>query len=496
MNTSLLHEMTPLTPLDASCIPQANLEVSLIIPAKNSSQTLESTVKEAHRFLSQEYGESFEIILVPNPTPGDTQDQSLHLAEALAQQYPQVRNCPHTGPRGKGAAVRTGFSQSRGKWIFLTDADLPYDLEFFHHAAQYLRSGYDFVTGNRRLPSSHFDVPVSLLPLAYGRHRLGLAFNHLVRCLLPIETTDTQAGIKALSRRLAIEAFTRQTCPGFLFDLELFLTARGMGYWHIHLPVTLHLNSEKSTVRILRECALVAHWLTRIAFQNFRRAYGTWNSSTRKVLKGYQQASWSTRLFLSARWRLTPYRAMASRLPLQGTILDLGCGHGLFAIAAALTSPSRQIVGIDHDSDRVSLGTKAIQNFPNVRLEAGNMARPPRPQKPYSGIAMIDVMHYFDPNTQESLLQQAFDLLEEGGTLLVREVNPDGGIASSWNRLYEKLATGIGFTQAEKKGLHFRSTQEWKKTMERAGFKVSSERCSSFLFADILYVCERTEKSC
>ena len=490
MSISILKEMKGLRPLDRSALPEADLEVSLIIPARNSSHTLEATVTEAHEYLRRRYGSSFEIILVPNPDPENPGDQSIDVAHALAERFQEVRVCPHFTPRGKGAAVRTGFLTSRGKWIFFTDADLPYDLDFFDQAALRLKSGFDLVTGNRRLPSSHFHIPVTLLPLAYGRHRLGLWFNRLVRWLLPITTTDTQAGIKALSRRMAVEAFSRQSCPGFLFDLEIFLTANGLGYFQTDLPVTLHLNSEKSTVRILRECLLVANWLSRIRFRNLKRAYGASFRKNRKILSRYQHAPWSTRLFLSARWRLTPYSLMASRLPEQGRILDLGCGHGLFALAVALRSPARQVVGIDHDSARVELGQKATQDLPNVDLKAGNMAKPPADTS-FAGIAMIDVMHYFDPGTQEALLKWAFTCLNKGGTLLVREVDPDSGFASRWNRLYEKVATGVGFTQSEKKDLHFRSRPGWEELMKGAGFEVRSERCSSALFADILYVCER-----
>jgi ubiquinone/menaquinone biosynthesis C-methylase UbiE len=178
-------------------------------------------------------------------------------------------------------------------------------------------------------------------------------------------------------------------------------------------------------------------------------------------------------------------------LPTDGKVLDLGCGHGLFSLAAALRTPSRQVIGIDHDENRVALANGATADLPNIRLEKGNMVTPSEQDLPFAGIAMIDVMHYFDPVTQEGLLRNAFRMLDPGGTLLVREVDPNGGLASKWNRLYEKLATGIGFTQAEKKGLHFRSRPGWETLMENAGFKVKSEPCSSFLFADILYTCQR-----
>lgn len=248
------------------------LEVTLLIPARNSAHALENTVRHADAFLSKHYP-SYEIILIPNPGT-DSHDRSLEVAQALASRFPSVRVEPHPGLPGKGAALRTGLASARGQWIFFTDADLPYELEFFARATAKLASGYSLVTGNRRLPTSQFNIPVGLLHLAYGRHRLGLGFNHVVRWIFGVRTTDTQAGIKAMSRHLAREAFLRMQCPGFFFDLEIFLCARRMSFKHVELPVVLNLNTEKSTVRILRDGMLAAYWLTRIALRNMRGEYG------------------------------------------------------------------------------------------------------------------------------------------------------------------------------------------------------------------------------
>ena len=84
MSTSLLNGMSALKPLDTSSLLEGTLAVSLIIPAKNSSHTLEVTVVEAYQFLSQRYPGSFEILLVPNPTPGDREDESTLIAEKMA----------------------------------------------------------------------------------------------------------------------------------------------------------------------------------------------------------------------------------------------------------------------------------------------------------------------------------------------------------------------------------------------------------------------------
>lgn len=481
-----LAELQSLPPFSAPLTPGPAVEVSFIIPARMIDPSIEHTVLTVHTFLSQRFGNSFEIILVPN----SENSKENEFATSIGKNFANLRIVPHSTPRGKGAAMRTGFFQSRGKWIYFTDADLPYDLDFFDQAAALLRKGTDLVTGNRRLPTSTFQIPVSLLKLASQRHRLGLAFNRFVRMLLPIQTTDTQAGIKAFSRRLAEIAFGRQSCPGFLFDLELFLTAHGQGFLQRELPVTLSLRNEKSTVRVLRECLLVGNWLIKLSIKNLRKDYGR-AKKTAPVLSYYPETKGLTRLFLWARWLLTPYSKMVSYLPAQGEILDLGCGHGLLSLTAALGSPGRQVYGIDHDQERVALAQKAIQNVPNVQITTGNMGHPPGQENHYSGMTLIDVLHYFEPSQQEAILKRSYSLLNHGGTLLVREVDLKPGLISYWNRFYELVATTIGFTQAEKQKLSFRSRLEWETLLEDIGFQVRSERCSSFLFEDILYICER-----
>lgn len=214
----------------------------------------------------------------------------------------------------------------------------------------------------------------------------------------------------------------------------------------------------------------------------------------------YPQASLGTRLFIQLRWRLTPYLKMAALLPKEGKVLDLGCGHGLLAFALAMDSPSRQVLGVDHDEARIAAANNAIQSAlrnsqetkPNLNFAVGNILKPP--QATYRGITLIDVMHYFEPSLQKQILNQAFSMLEAQGVLLVREVDPKGkGLASAFNQLYEKVATTTGFTQAEKEGLHFRTPKGWTELLESVGFEVSSSPCSSVLFADILYVCKKPQ---
>ncbi len=255
------------------------LEVSFLIPAHRAESQLQDTVEKVHHYLQSNYPGSFEIILVPNGNK-QGQDLTLEAAEKLSQRFSEVKTCK-TALRlgGKGIALKNGFFASRGKRIFFSDADLPYDLSFFDEAKILMDQGYEFITGNRRLPNSRFTLPVSVLPLAYKRHRLGLKFNSLTRMLFPIQSRDTQAGIKAMSRAFAEKAFQRMICDGFLFDVEFFLVAKEFETKRAELPIHLYLNHEKTTVRIFHETLSIGPMLGRILKNYYQGHYGRLSSS-------------------------------------------------------------------------------------------------------------------------------------------------------------------------------------------------------------------------
>ena len=276
----LLRDMKRLPPLTESParaeVPATDRpRLSLLIPARNAADTIERTLREAQLALSAICGDSsFEIVAVPNPKPGDLADRTEEVIRSLGAELPSVVIAPHQRPPGKGAALRTGFLASRGASVFYTDADLPYDLDFVARALPLLEGGsVALVSGNRRLDSSEVNVPVELLPLSYGRHRLGLLFNRFMRIFLPLRTTDTQSGMKGMCRELAEKSFRRQICPGFFFDLEIFLTASAKGLRHAELPIVLRLDSEKSTIRLVKEAVLTIWWILRIRLHLSRGGY-------------------------------------------------------------------------------------------------------------------------------------------------------------------------------------------------------------------------------
>ena len=203
--------------------------------------------------------------------------------------------------------------------------------------------------------------------------------------------------------------------------------------------------------------------------------------------------SLGTKLFLHLRWWLTPYERMAAYVPKSGKVLDVGCGHGLLAMEMALSEPNRSVLATDHDVARIDLAKQAGKGIANLKFEVSTGS--PVSDGNFDAIMMIDFLHYFSPEQQDAMIAKAFANLEKGGWLLAREVNQQGGLISKLNQFYEKMATLTGFTQSNtiqaKENLSFKSQSGWEAKFAEHGFKVRSEPCSSPIFADILYICQR-----
>jgi predicted glycoside hydrolase/deacetylase ChbG (UPF0249 family) len=174
----------------------------------------------------------------------------------------------------RGAALRDAFERSTGRVIMMLHPEQPCDPSFFVRAYDELRGGADLVRANRRHAESRFRIPVSVLPKVYARHRYGLAFNRLVRTLLPsIETRDTSAGNLVMSRRLARITFALQSAMGFLFDLELAIIATDRRFVQRDIPERLLLHREKTIARIGSELNTILLGLPNLWWRHMRGYY-------------------------------------------------------------------------------------------------------------------------------------------------------------------------------------------------------------------------------
>lgn len=189
-----------------------------------------------------------EVVVVDD----GSQDGTATIVEEFAQQHGFIRliRNPHGG---KGAAIKTGVSQSRGKYLVLSDTDLSVPIEEIVKFLPPALNGYDVAIASREAPGAErIDEP-------YYRHLMGRVYNLLVRLAAVPGIQDTQCGFKAFRREVARQVFPLQTIEGWGFDVEVLFIARRLGYQIVEIPVRWYYGREskvkpvKDTLRMVRD---------------------------------------------------------------------------------------------------------------------------------------------------------------------------------------------------------------------------------------------------
>lgn len=295
--------------IGAQALGLENPMLSILIPAKVKSHNLRPTVESLVRFFEKDYAGRFEIILALNGNDADIED--FHSApsseiHSLRQDFPSLKLVT-SSPAGKGLALKKAFEGSSGSYILWTDADLPFELDFFTKSIKLLEAGRDFVSGSRRHPESRFEIAPVAEAMVQRRKRVSLIFNFFVRNVLGLESRDTQCGIKAMRREFAEEAFGRQLCSGFLADLEYFLVCRGSGAVNEELPIHWRVQDEKSTVRLSSQIFISSSWLLRITWANLLGRYraALKNEDAKKLTKPTENP-YPNLLLTSDDWGISP----------------------------------------------------------------------------------------------------------------------------------------------------------------------------------------------
>ena len=123
--------------------------------------------------------------------------------------------------------------------------------------------------------------------------------------------------------------------------------------------------------------------------------------------------------FLHIRWWHANLEKVAEFVPQSGTILDLGCGYGIFSNYLALSSKERNVIGIELSGRKLKYAKKEL---PNVQFLNEDITRLTLP--PCDAILLLDVLHHLQSfDDQEKLLSYCVKLLSPTGILLVKEID-------------------------------------------------------------------------
>ena len=164
------------------------MKLSVVIPVYNEATTVREIVERVQKVAVDK-----EIIIVDDFSTDGTRD----VLEEIAKQHPNLTVLYHDRNRGKGRALRTGFSAARGKYVIVQDADLEYDPQDYPRLLNPLEHhGADAVFGSRFITTQEHRV-------LYFWHSLG---NKLLTLLSNMATdlnlTDMETCYKVFRREL------------------------------------------------------------------------------------------------------------------------------------------------------------------------------------------------------------------------------------------------------------------------------------------------------
>jgi dolichyl-phosphate beta-glucosyltransferase len=238
--------------------PQRDIQLSIVIPAYNEQARLPRTVLETIVWCTTRHLD-FELIIADD----GSRDETLALARLFEQSDVRVRTlaCPHMG---KGASVRMGILNAKGRFVLFMDADGATPLSEIPKLLAALEDGHEVAIGSRIVQCpGEVEVRTSL-----HRRVVGRVFAFFVNLFAIDGIADTQCGFKMFRREAAVAVFSRQKTAGFAFDVEMLFIARRLSLSVAEVSVNWvaqpgsKVNLVTDSIRMLWDISII-RWLHR-----------------------------------------------------------------------------------------------------------------------------------------------------------------------------------------------------------------------------------------
>tara|TARA_B100000315_G_scaffold179930_1_gene168771 strand:+ start:134 stop:865 length:732 start_codon:yes stop_codon:yes gene_type:complete len=191
--------------------------VSLILPTYNEKENILQLIPQLESAFQDV---PLEIIVVDDQSP----DGTAAAAEALNEQYKNVRAIRRNVRRGLGAAVRNGYDEARHDILISCDADGSFLASDLVKLAKTLKEGHDLVLGSRHIEGAKYETPRWPIQLKYHISYLG---NLVLRKITGLPIHDFSSNCRAIRRDVWNAIQTQEQTNALLLETILKVSRKG-----------------------------------------------------------------------------------------------------------------------------------------------------------------------------------------------------------------------------------------------------------------------------
>ncbi len=239
-----------------------SFDLSIIIPLYNEERRLSKTFDEVRRFLRTRPNINTEVIFVDDgSSDGTTRVVEAFLPE-LAGKGQLIKSTPN---QGKGSVVRQGMLAAHGDYRLMVDADMSTSLDELDKCQEFMKNKVPIIIGTRK---DHGAQLVKKQP--WYRQKMGEAYAVFARFATGLTMKDFGCGFKLFSAQAAHNIFSRAFVNRWIFDTEVLVLARQLGYPVAEVGV-IWINDEDTRVHFVRDGAQALYDLVRIYLKHTRR---------------------------------------------------------------------------------------------------------------------------------------------------------------------------------------------------------------------------------
>lgn len=181
------------------------------------------------------------------------------------------------------------------------------------------------------------------------------------------------------------------------------------------------------------------------------------NHQIEKTIKLYSGLGLHS-FFPKIRFWDAPFLDVEKLVPSSGSVIDLGCGEGIFTNFLGLMSGRRKIIGIEISKTRIKIANRGVNN---VKFVHGDVTKASFPQA--DAIVLFHLLHHLKlPIEQEKVIHKCVKALKKNGKIVIVEIDPKLSMKYAFTWVTDHFIVPIFFEgKIFEPHITFRKKEDW-----------------------------------